>query len=250
MPRHTTTAGRRLPVLDPDRLAEVFKVLQREHGTQRAAAGRLGLTPIQFWQRVHRRGGAQITTRVFRALKRELVTRLKRARREGRRRDVRRLESTHRTLVEAVASPDGLRTVDAVWRPWLHKAWKPWATRSTRRSLVFSTDGSDRERYKCVDLLQRLKARPALRGHLAAFDALIRQRAAFGVNEKLRAYLALYQALDPLLNGERTGGIERGWEDMTDQELARYLKAAHTCAAILLNREGVLSRAAKARPPS
>ena len=122
--------------------------------------------------------------------------------------------------------------------------------RSTRRSLVFSADGSDPERYRCAALLHKLEAQyPTLRSHLAAFDALIERHAAFGINDMFRARLALYQALDPLLNGERTRGIERGWEDMTDQELARYLKAAYTCAAILLNREGVVSRAAKSASP-
>lgn len=243
--------SRRLPILDAGRLAEVFLALQRAHGTQRAAAQRVGLTPVQFWQRCHERGGAHVTRRVFFALERELNKLIRSAERADRNRDARHWGRVRATLFEAVVSPEGADLIDAVWIPWLHDAWKAWAPRSTRRrlSFAFAVPGEktprDAERLHAVHRLRDyLRSRPALVSYVTPFDGLVERRAALGWYDGLCAALAVVQALDPLLHGERTGGIERGWKEMSDDELARYLKAAYICAELLLRREDVLTRAA------
>lgn len=231
--------GRRLPIREGAALTQVFRALERACGSQVEAAARVGLTPVQFWQRRHGRGGAQLTERVFVAL----ANALGRAARERRGREAQRLKDAHRTLFRAVATPEGLRVLNERWQPWLFVAWKPWAPGSTRRRLSFSR--TDERRYAVLELRRQLEARAsqAIGRQLRRFDALIERHAKSGVRDKYRAELALYQALDPLLNGERTGGIERRSGDMTEKELARYLAAAYTCAAILLRPVGVLTRA-------
>jgi hypothetical protein len=58
-----------------------------------------------------------------------------------------------------------------------------------------------------------------------------------------RPWLAIVRALEPLLAVDETGGIERGWGELTPGEQRAYLKAALEREAILLNRPPDLERA-------
>lgn len=245
--------ARYLPVMDHTRLAHVFQALAEEYGSQVKAAAAIDLSQPMFWMRVHGRGGPHITDRVYLRLHQLCSRRVMRAVAELKTRGPRpfmRWDELRHELDGAVASPEGMQLISDVWYPWYTVQWGGHQKNPFQILRVEQEGGPEEPDLPPPDpaveplhRLMRALLRRGLVGYLQPFVALV-ETYTHGIDHR-RAQLAFHQALDPLLYGERTGGIERGWDEMTDAELARYLKAAYKCAAILLDRKGVLERAAK-----
>jgi hypothetical protein len=235
--------------MDPTKLAHVFQALAEEYGSQVKAAAAIDLSQPMFWMRAHARGGPHITDRVYLRLHRLCSRRVTRA---AGARDARAFNwwvALRNDLQAAVTSPEGLKLINAKWSPWWDAQWGGWETNPLHVLRVEQEGGPDPTLLSLdpadepLHRLMRALLQRGLLSHLQPFASLV--ESCGHAIDQIRAQLAFHQALDPLLNGERTGGIERGWEEMTDAELTRYLKAAYTCTAILLERESVLARAAK-----
>lgn len=89
--------------------------------------------------------------------------------------------------------------------------------------------------YQHVVTVIRQKCRSATE----AFDNWLSRRGHF----RLRADLAYARIIAPLLDSREAGSIERGWEELTDAELRRFVKAGIERERILLDRPPDLQRA-------
>ncbi|MFG1691132.1 hypothetical protein ACGF5M_03060 [Gemmatimonadota bacterium] len=74
---------------------------------------------------------------------------------------------------------------------------------------------------------------------VARFRLFVRERG----HHDARTQLSLERILRPLLQHQASGGIERDWEELSERELAQYLKASQKAEEILLSRPPDLERA-------
>lgn len=74
---------------------------------------------------------------------------------------------------------------------------------------------------------------------VTGFDRWLLQRQ----HSRSRGELAYTRILGPLLNGRESGCIERRWEEMSERELSRFIKAGVEREKILLDRPPDLQRA-------
>ena len=74
---------------------------------------------------------------------------------------------------------------------------------------------------------------------LESFDSFLVTSA----HNPLRRKVAYWETLNPLLQNERSGGVERHWRDLKQSELRAYLGAAIRCQKVLLRRKNEFERA-------
>jgi hypothetical protein len=96
---------------------------------------------------------------------------------------------------------------------------------------------AERERRRVLDEL-----RSRFPSYFNDLDRYLKERGHVGIRVQ-RAYLNL---VEPLLQGDETGGIERDWSELTDDEQIEFIKAGIKREKILLNRSPDIPRAQEA----
>jgi len=204
-------------VVDRKRLGKVIGALARRYGTQKDAAAALQITPVYFWRLLHHRGGASITPGLFNRIAALLEAD----------------DRSMRDLLHAVATAE-TRQQRHAYRTWLRKSWRRiqpgWPRSSVNDSVWF---GIERELPRYAQ------------SYIGAF--VKKQEARHDATHwNHRVWLAVANALAPLMASRQAGGIEQSWQELdAADERGPYLKAALRAQDLLLRREANLLRRAQ-----
>jgi predicted XRE-type DNA-binding protein len=135
-----------------------------------------------------------------------------------------------RANVAALLLSPGAKAAQAQYNSWLAM----WIT-----DRLPGTELVEHAFTTCLKELDAFWAKLGRRGHVAP-----RSRPLFDYDVvATRFQLALYRALDALLHYEDSGGIERDWRELSDEEFRRFVRLGLERELILLNRAPDVQRA-------
>jgi hypothetical protein len=216
MTKHRTRT--RIQISDPDALARVIDriIVERFHGTESDAARTLGVEASLF-SRLRGGKASSISEKVLTSIRKSL-------------------ERPDKNAVDAAvltaAAAELLNAFDA------------WVSRERGR-LLYHEDAIntpvgrelcrlpawEHQRASEMEyLIQTLEDR--IPGIFDEFDGFLERRRHF----RRRAELAYARILGPLLDSVESGHIERRWQDLSDKELKRFVRAGILRERILLER--------------
>ena len=234
---HRTRRVARLPIRDPIALARLLQdVLEQSHNGSQAHAARAIGGPKKSaseaaWQTLLSRllGCSQrsIQAKTYRRL-RELVP-----------------NDRHDELFDAVASPEAWALLEAYDR-WIVERGDRFVLRRGMRYRL-TPAGLRRERgshfmqrdAELSHLLRHLREDVALRSYRRSFE----DRATALGHSRMRIALAVVRTLEPLLERSESGFIERGWKELSPDELRQFIEAGFARESILLRRPPRIQRA-------
>lgn len=226
--------ARRLTVVDPAGLARLLQQVidQRYSGKQLRAAG-----PNRSFQSQLSR----LLARRQRSIQMKTFERLMRLVPKG----------LHDELFAAVLSPPVSEILGAYSRWQNERALRFTSRRGrrwrmTRRGIKKADGIPFTQRLEEGDyLLDRLREK--LPSYFTSFDKSLEKLG----HSAVRKNLAYIRIIEPLLEMRESAFVERGWQELTDEELAQFINAGMTRERILLRRSPDLQRAQEvlSRPP-
>lgn len=104
------------------------------------------------------------------------------------------------------------------------------------RGLAARFEWQDYKVYETQDLLDRVQQLCA--SEFRKLDEFLTRRGHF----RERVEIAYRRIIAPLLEHEDSGGVERGWTELSEAELVQFVKAGITRERILLDREADVQR--------
>jgi hypothetical protein len=219
---------RRLTVAHPEGLARLLReVIDERYGGVQLRAARGSVSRQSQFSRLLRAKTPTIQVKTFEWLKRFVPPE-------------RRAE-----LVASLLSPSVSDMVLA-YHLWLGERGDRFPSRRGRRWRMTSrgirkADGIPfTQRLKESEyLVQRLRQQPDLVSYFRSFERAAKARGHSGA----RINLAYIRVVEPLLEMRESGFVERGWEEMSPEDLRQFLEAGFTRERVLLNRSPDLQRA-------